>query len=133
MLASTPACGVRRPTLRHDTSHEGFPAVASYPPHCPTWQCRLVALVGLVLNCMGYLGVWAGATGRLAVMHWHVAVLIGLANCGGTFVDVACLATNIRNFPNERGTVIGASSCKTSNPKPYTTKLNPNLNQIPKV
>ena len=39
-------------------------------------------------------------------------VLIALVACnGGTWVDTCCLVTNVRNFPNERGVVVGVLKC----------------------
>ncbi len=38
--------------------------------------------------------------------------VVGFA--GGGWVDTACLATNVRNFPRERGIVVGARMLDTS-------------------
>lgn len=38
---------------------------------------------------------------------WLVLIIAGLTCNGGTWFDTACLVTSVRNFPNERGTVVG--------------------------
>lgn len=38
---------------------------------------------------------------------WVVLIIAGLTCNGGTWFDTACLVTSVRNFPNERGTVVG--------------------------
>lgn len=46
--------------------------------------------------------------GRLiAAPFWLVLLIAGLTCNGGTWFDTACLVTSVRNFPNERGTVVG--------------------------
>lgn len=38
---------------------------------------------------------------------WLVLIIAGVSCNGGTWLDTSCLVTNVRNFPNERGTVVG--------------------------
>ena len=42
-----------------------------------------------------------------AAPFWLVVVTAGMTCWGGTWYDTACLVTNVRNFPNNRGTVVG--------------------------
>lgn len=68
---------------------------------------RAVLLMGALVNSCGYLALWAAMQGVYKVQFWQVALLAALACSGGTWSDVSCVATNMRNFPNERGTVVG--------------------------
>ncbi len=43
----------------------------------------------------------------IAAPFWLVLIIAGLTCNGGTWIDTACLVTSVRNFPNERGTVVG--------------------------
>lgn len=62
---------------------------------------------GLLCNFVGFFGMWAAATSRIPARHGVVVLLNNIANFGGTWTDLGCMGTNIRNFPSERGTVIG--------------------------
>lgn len=44
---------------------------------------------------------------RIRPAYWQVACIAVIAPLAGTFMDTATLATCTRNFPTERGTVIG--------------------------
>lgn len=56
----------------------------------------------------GYGGLWLAASGRAAPPYWALVGLTAAAFAGGSWVDTACIATNVRNFPGHRGTVVGA-------------------------
>ncbi len=43
----------------------------------------------------------------MELAYWQVVAFAVLACNGGAWVDAACLVTSTRNFPGERGTVIG--------------------------
>ena len=43
----------------------------------------------------------------ISAPFWLVLIIAGLTCNGGTWFDTACLVTSVRNFPNERGTVVG--------------------------
>ncbi|KAK9836313.1 hypothetical protein WJX81_004629 [Elliptochloris bilobata] len=68
---------------------------------------RLTMGIGAACNILGYLALWAGASGRVDLAYWQVVASTVLACNSGAWVDAACLVTSTRNFPGERGTVIG--------------------------
>ena len=58
--------------------------------------------------CIMLTGVCLGTCGRrIDLAYWQVIAFAVLACNSGAWIDVACLATSTRNFPGERGTVIG--------------------------
>lgn len=64
-------------------------------------------LVGAALSAVGYTALWAAATGRLP---GNTAMLSAATFCwshGSSFLDVCAVSTSIRNFPHDRGRVIG--------------------------
>jgi MFS family permease len=68
---------------------------------------RIVLLIGLLLNGLGYGLLWAAATLRIHATFPQL-LLLGFISClGGTFLDTTAMTTNIRNFPAHRGTVVG--------------------------
>ncbi|CAL5228367.1 g11486 [Coccomyxa viridis] len=71
------------------------------------WGPRATLLVGAVLNTVGYLALWASAAGRINPSYWQVVIIAMVAPFAGTFWDTSALATCTRNFPAERGTIIG--------------------------
>ncbi|KAL3138776.1 hypothetical protein ABBQ32_005620 [Trebouxia sp. C0010 RCD-2024] len=68
---------------------------------------RLTILIGVAVNIIGWVSLWAAAKGLIATPFWLVLVIAGLTCNGGTWFDTACLVTSVRNFPNDRGTVVG--------------------------
>eukprot|EP00891_Asterochloris_glomerata_P001572 jgi/Astpho2/1572/fgenesh1_pg.00026_%23_48_t len=68
---------------------------------------RVTLLIGTVCNLTGFLGLWAAATGRIPGPFWLLVVLALIGCNGGTWTDTAVMVTSVRNFPNERGTVVG--------------------------
>lgn len=44
---------------------------------------------------------------RISPSYWQVVVIAVIAPLGGTFMDTSALITCTRNFPSERGSVIG--------------------------
>jgi hypothetical protein len=69
---------------------------------------RLVLGVGLLEHFCGYFGLWLVASRRLALPYLGVVCLTVMAFNGSNWVDTACIATNVRNFPAHRGNVVGA-------------------------
>ena len=63
---------------------------------------------GLAAMSSGYGGLWLAASGLAAPPYWALVGLTSTAFVGGSCVDMACMATNVRNFPGHRGTVVGA-------------------------
>jgi hypothetical protein len=54
---------------------------------------------------------------RIELAYWQVIAAAVLACNGGAWTDTACLVTSTRNFPGERGTVIGIlKSCVGARP-----------------
>jgi hypothetical protein len=74
------------------------------------WSSRLVLLWGLLEHFGGYFGLWLAATGRLALPYWAMVGLTVMAFNGSNWIDTACIATNVQNFPADRGTVVGESA-----------------------
>ncbi|KAG2496084.1 hypothetical protein HYH03_005688 [Edaphochlamys debaryana] len=68
---------------------------------------RLVALIGVVLLVVGYMGLAAAAAGLLAPNYAFVCVCAFLGGNSSTWFDTAAVVTNVRNFPRDRGTVVG--------------------------
>jgi len=69
---------------------------------------RVTLAAGLAAMAGGYGGLWLAASGRAAPPYWALVGLTSAAFAGGSWVDTACVATNVRNFPGHRGTVVGA-------------------------
>ncbi|GLI60590.1 hypothetical protein VaNZ11_002750 [Volvox africanus] len=69
---------------------------------------RFVALIGSLLLCTGYLGLYAAASGGIAPSFAFVCIcaMVGAGN-SSTWFDTASIVTNVRNFPHDRGTVVG--------------------------
>ncbi|EIE19129.1 Nodulin-like-domain-containing protein [Coccomyxa subellipsoidea C-169] len=68
---------------------------------------RLVLLWGLTEHFCGYFGLWLAASGRLQLPYWAMVGLTVMAFNGSNWIDTACIATNVHNFPHDRGTVVG--------------------------
>lgn len=68
---------------------------------------RIVLALGLGLNACGYLGLWAALKGLFQAQFWHLVVLAAVAANAGAWIDTTIMATNVRNFPSSRGTVVG--------------------------
>lgn len=64
-------------------------------------------LWGLLEHFCGYFGLWLAASGRLALPYWAMVALTVMAFNGSNWIDTACIATNVHNFPHDRGTVVG--------------------------
>ncbi|PRW32873.1 MFS general substrate transporter [Chlorella sorokiniana] len=67
----------------------------------------LVLLVGMASNAAGYSLLWAAVSGRFRAQLWQLAALAALGMTGSMWADTAAMATNVRNFPAHRGTVVG--------------------------
>ena len=65
----------------------------------------------------GYFGLWLAASGRLVLPYWAMVGLTVMAFNGSNWIDTACIATNVHNFPHYRGTVVGKPA-----PLPNTLK-----------
>ena len=79
---------------------------------------RVVLLIGLAEHVCGYLGLWLVASGRAVLPYWGMVGLTVMAFNGSNWIDTACIATNVHNFPGDRGSVVGNAPtskrvCKT--------------------
>jgi MFS family permease len=68
---------------------------------------RAALAIGAAASAAGFAGLRAVVAGRLALPLPGVCLLALLAGHGGTWYDTTPLATNLRNFPAHRGTVVG--------------------------
>jgi MFS family permease len=68
---------------------------------------RLTLIFGGIINAVGFGLLWAAITQRIRATVVQLAVFAAIAGLGGTFFDTAAVSTNLRNFPANRGTVLG--------------------------
>ncbi|KXZ55188.1 hypothetical protein GPECTOR_3g333 [Gonium pectorale] len=68
---------------------------------------RFVALIGVLALAAGYLGLYAAASGLVAPSFAFVCACAFLGGNSSTWFDTAAIVTNVRNFPHDRGTVVG--------------------------
>lgn len=84
---------------------------------------RLTLLIGCVVNALGFFLLWGTVT-KSVYEATHVSQLMAfamLAGNGGTWFDTSPLSTNLRNFPAERGFVVGIiKSCVGLSASLYT-------------
>ena len=84
----------------------GFFAVPSgimYEKYGP----RATILTGVVMAFAGYLLLWLAVTQAFGANLATVAVFAAIANNCQTWFDTASVVTNMNNFPNHRGVVVG--------------------------
>lgn len=84
---------------------------------------RLTLMVGCCVNALGFFLLWGTVTKTLyeASHVWQLVGLAMLAGNGGTWFDTSPLSTNLRNFPGERGFVVGIiKSCVGLSASLYT-------------
>ncbi|XP_024358278.1 protein NUCLEAR FUSION DEFECTIVE 4 [Physcomitrium patens] len=70
----------------------------------PPW---LVVLAGAAECSFGYSMLWLSVTKRIRPAFWQMCIFIGMASNCNTLFSTACVVTNVKNFPNKRGLVIG--------------------------
>mmetsp|Transcript_38439 Transcript_38439/g.85607 ORF Transcript_38439/g.85607 Transcript_38439/m.85607 type:complete len:742 (-) Transcript_38439:454-2679(-) len=68
---------------------------------------RLVLWIGAALNFTGYFGIYALCMGWIQFDFYLLLVFALLAGNAGCWYDTAALVTCIKNFPDDRGTVVG--------------------------
>eukprot|EP00878_Enallax_costatus_P023733 GHUV01025270.1.p1 GENE.GHUV01025270.1~~GHUV01025270.1.p1 ORF type:complete len:293 (+),score=72.79 GHUV01025270.1:288-1166(+) len=68
---------------------------------------RITVWVGSTLAAIGYGGLFLASTGRLAVSYAGLLALAFIAGNSSSWFDTATIVTNVRNFPSNRGTVVG--------------------------
>lgn len=71
----------------------------------PIWG---LFVVGALMNLFGYGWLWLIVTGQASVVpFWLMCVLLCLATNGETFLNTAVLVACVRNFPQNRGGIVG--------------------------
>jgi MFS family permease len=91
-------------------SYFGIPAGMLYDriKHKPRLGPRLILLVGIVCNFVGYYFFWGSATGKFSAPFWMMCMFALVAGNGGTWFDASLVVTNVLNNPGDRGFVVGA-------------------------
>ena len=70
---------------------------------------RAALLVGGLLNLGGFTTLWLAAHGRLGHLAlWQITWLVVIGGVGVGWLDAVSMTTSISNFPQHRGTVVGA-------------------------
>ncbi|KAK9068625.1 hypothetical protein SSX86_012740 [Deinandra increscens subsp. villosa] len=71
----------------------------------PTW-CLL--LIGAAVNFTGYFMIWLAVTRRIPEPRvWHMCAYMCIAANAQNFENTGVLVTTLRNFPENRGVVLG--------------------------
>ncbi|KAI3997144.1 hypothetical protein MKX01_008988 [Papaver californicum] len=71
----------------------------------PNW---FVLLVGASLNFVGYFMVWISISGRISKPHiWQMCLYICIGANSQNFTLTSVTVTSVKNFPGNRGTLIG--------------------------
>nr|XP_043611892.1 protein NUCLEAR FUSION DEFECTIVE 4-like [Erigeron canadensis] len=71
----------------------------------PTW-CLL--LIGATVNFTGYFMIWLAITHRIHEPRvWHICMYMCIAANAQNFENTGVLVTTIRNFPKNRGALLG--------------------------
>eukprot|EP00798_Chlamydomonas_sp_ICE-L_P030442 gene30442-35452_t len=68
---------------------------------------RVVIWIGILQLACGYGGIYACAVGLIQPSFPILITFAFIAGNSGTWFDTAALVTNVRNFPDDRGTVVG--------------------------
>ncbi|KAG6554887.1 hypothetical protein Mapa_003471 [Marchantia paleacea] len=66
-----------------------------------------VLLVGGCMHFLFYTLLYLAATGQILPSHWQMCIIIMLGTNGATWFNTAVLVTCMRNFPSDRGVVVG--------------------------
>lgn len=71
----------------------------------PTW---FVLLIGSAMNFAGYFMIWLAVTGKIAKPKvWQMCIYICLGANSQNFANTGALVTSVRNFPENRGVMLG--------------------------
>ncbi|WIA43520.1 hypothetical protein OEZ86_009978 [Tetradesmus obliquus] len=68
---------------------------------------RITIWVGVVLGAVGYGGLYLAASGVLQLSYLGLLGFAFVAGNASSWYDTATIVTNVRNFPNNRGAVVG--------------------------
>ncbi|KAK9862055.1 hypothetical protein WJX84_008210 [Apatococcus fuscideae] len=85
------------PGLLYDANIDAYPKLAP----------RLIGGTGVSAHVLGYSILWLQATERISLHYWQLIAICLLASNSIVWLDTSLLATNIRNFPFEKGTIAG--------------------------
>ncbi|CAK9869660.1 unnamed protein product [Sphagnum jensenii] len=66
-----------------------------------------VLLVGGLLHFIFYFLLFLAATGQITPSYWQMCGIIMIGTNGATWFNTAVLVTCMRNFPSDRGVVVG--------------------------
>ncbi|KAF3434054.1 hypothetical protein FNV43_RR25157 [Rhamnella rubrinervis] len=71
----------------------------------PPW---VVLFVGGVLNFFGYFMIWLSVTQKIPKPHvWQLCLYVAIGANSHTFIKTGALVTCVKNFPNNRGVLLG--------------------------
>ncbi|XP_038895743.1 uncharacterized protein LOC120083907 [Benincasa hispida] len=71
----------------------------------PPW---LLFLVGLTLNFFSYFMIWLSVTEYIPKPHlWLMFIYIFISSNAQNFPNTVVMVTNVRNFPDQRGIILG--------------------------
>ncbi|MCL7039487.1 hypothetical protein MKW94_024923 [Papaver nudicaule] len=71
----------------------------------PNW---FVLLLGASLNFVGYFMVWISISGRISKPHlWQMCLYICIGANSPNFMLTSVMVTSVKNFPDNRGTLMG--------------------------
>ncbi|KAK8337178.1 hypothetical protein V6Z11_A09G171100 [Gossypium hirsutum] len=71
----------------------------------PPW---VVLCMGSLKNFFGYFMLWVSVTGRIAKPHaWQMCLYMWIAANSQSFPNTGALVTCVKNFPENRGSVLG--------------------------
>ncbi|GKV46812.1 hypothetical protein SLEP1_g53775 [Rubroshorea leprosula] len=67
-----------------------------------------VLFLGVVSNFFGYFMIWLAVTKRIArPAVWQMCLYVFIGSNSQTFPDTVSLVTNVKNFPQSRGVILG--------------------------
>lgn len=71
----------------------------------PTW---ILLLIGSAMNFGGFFLIWLSVTGKIATPKvWQMCLYICIGANSQNFANTGVLVTSVRNFPENRGVLIG--------------------------
>lgn len=71
----------------------------------PTW---FVLLIGSAMNFAGYFMIWLSVTGKVSRPKvWQMCLYICIGANSQNFANTGALVTSVRNFPENRGVMLG--------------------------
>ncbi|XAR60027.1 hypothetical protein NMG60_11033251 [Bertholletia excelsa] len=71
----------------------------------PTW---VVLLIGAAMNFFGYFMIWLAVTRRIAKPRvWQMCLYISIGANSQNFANTGALVCSVKNFPENRGSILG--------------------------